>query len=90
MRDTLTSQNEFWVFFGHGIDWPSGKCNDCLRMVDENKGPNHHCINCWKLEIFFSNCTDVDAVKDYFLREAEADPALHGKWSKKMVEEELA
>jgi hypothetical protein len=82
MREQYTFENEYWTFFGYGEGWPPNKCRDCYQLLDKLKEPNEHCINCWKLEIFFSNCTDIDAVKDYFLEEGKKDNTLHGKWLK--------
>lgn len=86
IKRPFTSENDWWFFFGYGIDWPPDKCSSCLRLVEIYKKPNRHCINCWKLEIFFSNCTDLQAVKEYFLEEAKRDPSLSGKWLKEPME----
>jgi hypothetical protein len=81
-----THENEFWFFFGYAEGWPHNKCDECYELVEVHKKPNRHCINCWKLEIFFSNTTDINAVKDYFLKEGQKDHTLHGKWSKYKME----
>jgi hypothetical protein len=81
MRRPYTFRNEYWQFFGYGDGWPPAKCEECYELLDKHKKPNEHCINCWKLEIFYSNCTDLDAVKEYFLEEGKKDHTLHGKWS---------
>lgn len=81
-----TFEDRHWIYFGYGVGWPNDKCNKCYELVNRFKKPNRHCINCWKLEIFFSNCTNVDAMKKYFLKEGERDPSLHGKWLKKEME----
>lgn len=86
LKRPFTFENEWWHFFGYGVTWPPDKCSRCLELVETHKKPNRHCINCWKLEIFFSNCTDLQAVKDYFLEEAKRDTTLSGKWLKKPME----
>jgi hypothetical protein len=85
-KEKLTYENKFWVFFGHGEGWEKNKCSRCYELLNRDKKPNKYCINCWKLEIFFSNCTDLEAVKAYFLEEAGKDRTLHGKWIKKEME----
>jgi hypothetical protein len=85
-RKELTFENKYWVFFGHGAGWEEDRCSRCYELLDKEKKPNKYCINCWKLEIFFSNCTDLDAVKAYFLDEARRDRNLHGKWIKEEME----
>jgi hypothetical protein len=85
MKKAVTHENEHWVFFGEGVGWPPEKCDECYELLEQTKKPNKHCINCWKLEIFFSNTTDLDAVKEYFLDESVKDPTLHGKWLKKKM-----
>jgi hypothetical protein len=82
MREQYTFENEHWTFFGYAVGWPPGKCSECYSMLKNEKMPNEHCINCWKLEIFFSNCTDLDKVKEYFLNAGKEDETLHGKWLK--------
>jgi hypothetical protein len=85
-REDLTYENKFWVFFGHGEGWEGDRCSRCYELLEKEQKPNKYCINCWKLEIFFSNCTDPDAVKAYFLEEAKMDRTLHGKWIKEEME----
>ncbi|MEM4494574.1 MAG: hypothetical protein QXE96_02085 [Candidatus Caldarchaeum sp.] len=85
VRKAVTFEDEHWVYFGIGVGWQPDRCSRCLRLVKQYRAPNRYCINCWKLEIFFSNCTDVKAVKEYLLRESIKDPALHGKWLKKKI-----
>jgi len=82
----FTREDGFWVYFGYGVEWPRGKCKTCRRLVEKFGKPNEHCINCWKLEIFFSNCTDVNKVKRYLLELAEKDHTLLGKWTKRQTE----
>lgn len=82
----FTSENKWWFFFGYGATWPEDKCSRCSELVETYKKPNRHCINCWKLEIFFSNCTDLQAVKGYLLEEAKSDQTLSGKWLKEPME----
>ena len=86
MTRPFTQENEFWVFFGYGDGWPKDKCEACYKLLENLKKPNEHCINCWKLEIFFSNTTDLEAVKEYFLEEGQIDHTLHGKWIKNEIE----
>ena len=86
VQGPLTSENQWWFFFGYGVTWPPDKCSRCTELVELYKKPNCHCINCWKLEIFFSNCTDLKTVKDYLLEEARQDPTFSGKWLKKPME----
>jgi hypothetical protein len=86
MRRQYTFENEYWTFFGYGVGWAPEKCQLCSELLDKSKKPNEHCINCWKLEIFFSNCTDIDAVKNYFLEEGKKDHTLHGKWLRGKME----
>lgn len=86
MRKTYTFENEYWVFFGYGLDWPDGKCRECYALLEREKKPNNHCINCWKLEIFFSNCSDLEAVKSCLLEEGRRDHTLSGKWLKREME----
>lgn len=86
MDRAYTNENDHWLFFGYGEGWPQGKCEDCYKLLEKTKKPNKHCINCWKLEIFFSNCNDLDAVKEYFLNEGKIDRTLHGKWLKNEIE----
>jgi len=76
---------EYWVYFGMSMGWEPNSCSECIRLIKRYRSPNRYCINCWKLEIFFSNCTDVKAVKEYLLRESLKDEALHGKWLKEKV-----
>jgi hypothetical protein len=85
-QSPITHEDRHWVYFGYGVGWPRGKCDECYRLVKKYKKPNEHCINCWKLEIFFSNCTDVNKVKEYLLELAKKDHTLHGKWTKKQIE----
>jgi len=85
-RTSIIYEDNYWVYFGYGVGWPRDKCEKCIRSVTKFKKPIKHCINCWKLEIFFSNCTDVNKVKKYVLEQAEMDHTLHGKWIKKEVE----
>lgn len=86
MERAFTHENEYWLFFGYGEEWPADKCQLCYQLLDKLKTPHKHCINCWKLEIFFSNTKDLDAVKNYFLEEGKKDPTLHGKWLKSEIE----
>jgi len=86
MRRQYTSENAHWVFFGYGLDWEPGRCDHCYRRLYATLQPPPEAINCWKLEIFFSNCTDLDAVKQYFLDAGRKDPTLHGKWLKQEME----
>ena len=86
MGQSYTAENEHWVFFGYGTDWEPGRCDRCYRRLDSTHAPPPEAINCWKLEIFFSNCTDLEAVKRYFLDEGRKDPTLHGKWLKREME----
>lgn len=86
MRGSYIFENKYWFFFGYAVDWPVNKCDECYDLLNKSHKPNPHCINCWKLEIFFSNCNDVEGVKKYFLEEGRKDPTLHGKWLKKEVE----
>ncbi|MFQ5855292.1 MAG: hypothetical protein ACE5LU_06580 [Anaerolineae bacterium] len=86
MRRQYTFENEFWVFFGYGIDWEPGRCDRCYRRLESTNAPPPEAIDCWKLEIFFSNCTDLEAVKQYFLDAGRKDPTLHGKWLKQEME----
>jgi hypothetical protein len=86
MNRPYTQENEFWLFFGYAEGWPPNKCEECYRLLEESKEPNRHCIDCWKLEIFFSNTTDLDAVKEYFLKEGQNDPTFHGKWLKNKID----
>jgi hypothetical protein len=82
----FTHENEYWYFFGYGLGWQPSKCGECYELVERTKEPNKHAINCWKLEIFFSNCSDLDGVKKYFLDEGKKDHTLHGKWLKKEMD----
>ncbi len=66
MRRPYTFENAYWIFFGYGIDWEPGRCDRCYARLNRTLKPPPEAINCWKLEIFFSNCTDVEAVKQYF------------------------
>lgn len=86
MRRQYTFENEYWLFFGYGIDWEPGRCDRCYRRLYSTHTPPPEAINCWKLEIFFSNCTDLEAVKQYFLDAGRKDPTLHGKWLKQELE----
>lgn len=86
MSRQYTSENDYWVFFGYGTDWEPGRCDRCYRQLQSTLKPPPEAINCWKLEVFFSNCTDLAAVKGYFLDEGRHDPALHGKWLKQKME----
>jgi hypothetical protein len=81
-RSEFTFENKFWTYFGYGEGWEEGRCNNCYDLMRRELRPNAYCINCWKLEIFYSNTTDLEAVKEYFLEEARKDHTLHGKWSK--------
>lgn len=81
-----TFENSHWVFFGYGEGWPPEKCEECMALVESEKRPNRHCINCWKLELFYSNCTDVEAVWRYLLDAGRKDRILHGKRSKFRME----
>lgn len=81
-----TFENDYWVFFGYGTNWEADRCNRCYRRLDSTLRPPPEAINCWKLEIFFSNCTDLEAVKQYFLDEGRRDSTLHGKWLKREME----
>jgi hypothetical protein len=83
MEQKFTFENDTWFYFGYGVGWDSDRCDKCYELIEKLKRPNKYCINCWKLEIFFSNCTDIKEVKKYFLKEAERDRTLHGKWLKK-------
>jgi len=85
-RTPITYEDKHWVYFGYGVGWPRDKCEKCNRFVIKFKKPNEHCVNCWKLKIFFSNCNDVNKVKKYILDQAEKDHTLHGKWIKKAME----
>jgi hypothetical protein len=86
MGQRYTAENEHWVFFGYGTDWEPGRCDRCYRRLDSTHAPPPEAINCWKLEIFFSNCTDLEAVKQYFLDKGCKDPTLHGKWLKREMQ----
>jgi len=86
MRRQYISENEHWVFFGYGTEWEAGRCERCYRHLHATNEPPAEAINCWKLEIFFSNCTDLEAMKQYFLEEGRHDPTLHGKWLKQEME----
>jgi hypothetical protein len=86
MRRQYISENEHWVFFGYGTEWEPGRCVRCYQHLYATNEPPPEAINCWKLEIFFSNCTDLEAVKQYFLDEGRRDPTLHGKWLKQEME----
>lgn len=85
-RRKLTYDDGFWVYFGYGEGWDPDRCKKCYTLLEKFKKPNEYCIDCWKLEIFFSNCTDVDKAKEYFLESAKEDYTLHGKWIKKEME----
>lgn len=80
------AEDRDWVYFGYGEGWERDRCTKCHALLRENLRPNEYCINCWKLEIFFSNCKDVEAVKTYLIEEAKNDPTLHGKWLKEEME----
>lgn len=82
----FTMENDWWFFFGYGVGWPPDKCNRCTELVEQYRKPNRHCIDCWKLEIFFSNCVEVELMKEYMLKAAKADHALSGKWLKEPLE----
>src|SRR3989304_9877853 len=86
LRARLTFDDGFWVYFGYGEGWLPDRCNKCSKLIEKFKKPNKYCIDCWKLEIFFSNCTDVDKVKEYLLEQAKEDATLHGKWTKRQME----
>jgi len=86
MNRPFTAENDWWFFFGYGLGWPDDKCSRCTFLVEQYQQPNRHCINCWKLEIFFSNCTDITRMKDYMLKAAQADHTLSGKWLKEPME----
>jgi len=83
LMKAITFEDENWVYFGIGEGWEPNRCYICSRLIERYRAPNRYCINCWKLEIFFSNCTDVKAVKEYLLSESLRDLRLHGKWLKK-------
>jgi len=85
-QTSITHEDRYWVYFGYGVGWPRGKCEQCYQLVNQLKKPNKHCINCWKLEIFFSNCTDVNKAKSFLLDLAQKDHTLHGKWIKEEME----
>jgi len=85
-RQRYTFENEYWVFFGCGTEWEPGRCDRCYQKLYATNRPPPKAINCWKLEILSSNCTDLEAVKLYFLDESRRDPTLHGKWLKKEIE----
>jgi len=86
MKRSFTFDDGFWVYFGYANGWAPNRCGKCYELIERFKRPNKYCINCWKLEIFFSNCTDVDKVKEYLLDQAKKDPALHGKWMKHLMD----
>lgn len=86
MRPGYTAESEHWLFFGYGTDWEPGRCDHCYQRLYATLKPPAEAINCWKLELFFSNCTDLEAVKQYFLDAGHADPTLHGKWLKQEME----
>lgn len=86
MRSAFTHENEWWYFFGYGSDWPADKCSRCLSLVENLKKPNRYCIDCWKLEIFFSNCVDLDRMKKFLLDAAREDHRISGKWLKEPME----
>ncbi len=86
LREAITHEDGTWVYFGRGVGWEPGRCRRCYDLLSRELKPNRYCINCWKLEIFFSNCTDLEGVKRYLLEEAERDPTLHGKWLKEEME----
>lgn len=81
-EDSITYENKFWTFFGRGEGWDQNRCDHCTRLLEREKKPNRYCIDCWKLELFYSNLKDTDEVKKYLLEEAKKDPGFHGKWSK--------
>ncbi len=62
---------------------PAG--SKCYELLQRYQRPNKYCINCWKLEVFFSNCTRLEKVKEYLLEESLKDDTLHGKWLKRAV-----
>ncbi|MFQ6059298.1 MAG: hypothetical protein ACE5MB_10530 [Anaerolineae bacterium] len=86
MRQSYTFEDRHWVYFGYEVDWAPDRCKTCCDLLYRNLKPPPQAINCWKLEIFFSNCTDVQAVKDYLLEEGLKDHTLHGKWLKEEME----
>ncbi len=82
-KEGFLHENRDWVYFGFGEGWKEGKCDECYRLLRQDLKPNRHCINCWKLEIFFSNCTDLEEVKRFLIDESIKDRTLHGKWLKR-------
>ena len=82
-NDGYIYENRDWVFFGIGEDWEEDRCPKCYGMLRKELKPNKYCINCWKLEIFYSNCTDLEAVKRFLIDESKRDHSFHGKWLKR-------
>lgn len=85
VRRTIRFEDDYWVYFGNGEEWESDRCSKCYELLQRYQKPNKYCINCWKLEIFFSNCTNLEKVKEYFLEESLKDDTLHGKWLKRTM-----
>jgi len=85
LQQAIRFEDKYWVYFGLGRGWAPDRCANCYDLLERHRQPNEYCINCWKLELFFSNCTDPEAVKRYFLEESLRDDTLHGKWLKKRI-----
>jgi len=85
LEQAIRFEDKDWVYFGYGAGWEPNRCVKCYELLQKYQKPNKYCINCWKLEIFFSNCTDFEKVKEYFLEEALRDHTLHGKWLKRTM-----
>jgi len=86
LKPDFISEDRHWVYFGYGEGWGGDKCDKCCELLEKENGPNKYCINCWKLEIFFSNCTATGAVKEFLLELAGKDHSYHGKWLKEEME----
>ncbi|MFQ5575291.1 MAG: hypothetical protein ACE5E0_06695 [Terriglobia bacterium] len=85
MDRPFSHEDNWWFFFGYGDGWPGDKCSACIAAVEVEKKANRHCINCWKLELFFSNCRDLPRVKEILMAEARRDRSIHGKWLREPV-----
>lgn len=85
LEQVIRFEDKYWVYFGYGEGWEPDRCSKCYDLLEKYQKPNKYCINCWKLEIFFSHCTDLEGVKEYLLEESLRDHTLHGKWLKRTM-----
>lgn len=85
LKQAIQFEDTYWVYFGFGEGWKPDRCSKCYELLQRYQKPNQYCINCWKLEIFFSNCADLEGVKEYLLEESLRDHTLHGKWLKRTM-----